>query len=187
MINTSTEKTCPSCETLKPIDLFNSQGKYCKPCHNEKGKQWRLANAAKSKTSKRAYMLRVRKTEHFKQKQREHSKNYYVNHRETQKARTRNWERRYVEKIGQFILEYLLRNPCIDCGESNPVKLSFDHVRGTKSFNIGEASTLKRSESIIIDEIAKCEVRCFNCHMFKTAKDGNFIGYRLWAKHVESI
>ena len=40
------QKWCPRCETAKPVDEFprnksgrNGRGAYCKPCHNEKGKE----------------------------------------------------------------------------------------------------------------------------------------------------
>jgi hypothetical protein len=49
--------------------------------------------------------------------------------------------------------------------------LQFDHVRGTKvdtiSGLIADRASLKRIES----EIAKCEIRCANCHSRKTARE----------------
>ena len=40
--------------------------------------------------------------------------------------------------IKNWIYDYLLSNPCIDCGETNPMKLEFDH-KENKHFNIGKA------------------------------------------------
>jgi hypothetical protein len=69
----------------------------------------------------------------------------------------------------RIIWEYLLAHPCVDCGESDPIVLEFDHVRGDKS---GDISNLARGEFTtkrLINEIEKCEVRCANCHRRKTA------------------
>lgn len=72
-------------------------------------------------------------------------------------------------KVNRFIKNYLSKNPCIDCGEKDPLVLEFDHVRGRKK---GGISDLKRySSKILLKEIAKCEVRCANCHRRKTLKD----------------
>ena len=65
--------------------------------------------------------------------------------------------------------EFLIEQACVDCGEADPIVLEFDHVRGTKQDNvstlIGRAFSWKR----ILEEVAKCEVRCANCHRRKTA------------------
>src|ERR1700677_2631076 len=45
------QKMCPACETPKDINEFNSQGKYCKPCHAKNGKRWRLHNRRANKES----------------------------------------------------------------------------------------------------------------------------------------
>ncbi len=46
--------------------------------------------------------------------------------------------------------------------------LEFDHLKD-KAFNIG-ASLSGRSWASILDEIAKCEVVCANCHRRRTAR-----------------
>jgi len=51
--------------------------------------------------------------------------------------------------------------PCRDCGSSfPPYVLDFDHVRGTKLFNL--SAGLRRSELSILTEAAKCEIVCAN-------------------------
>jgi hypothetical protein len=78
-----------------------------------------------------------------------------------------------------FITEYLAANPCVDCGEADPVVLEFDHVRGQKrkvmSTLVAEGYSLKA----IKEEIAKCDVVCANCHRRRTAHRGNFYKIRL--------
>lgn len=67
-----------------------------------------------------------------------------------------------------FILEYLEANPCVDCGEADPVVLEFDH-RGDKRCSVSDAVRKGLGQKTIAAEIAKCDVRCANCHRRKTA------------------
>lgn len=79
----------------------------------------------------------------------------------SQRARSRN--RKYVD-------DYLRTHPCMDCGENEIDLLDFDHVRGEKitevSILVGNAARLWKLEQ----EIAKCDVRCANCHRRITAR-----------------
>lgn len=56
-------KMCPRCKTEYPLEFFNSQKKYCKPCHFENGKEWREANREKDKESKVKYHKTKREAE----------------------------------------------------------------------------------------------------------------------------
>lgn len=47
--------------------------------------------------------------------------------------------------------------------------LEFDHVTGTKSFDVGQCLPRYAWESIL-DEIEKCEVVCASCHRRRTAR-----------------
>ena len=76
----------------------------------------------------------------------------------------------YRERNRQKIWGYLLSHPCVDCGENDPIVLEFDHVRGDKVDNVSRL-TQSVSWSKVEEEIAKCDVRCANCHKRKTAKD----------------
>lgn len=75
------------------------------------------------------------------------------------------------------VLIYLQQNGCIDCGEKNPICLDFDHVTGTKSYNISEMVSNSFSLKKIFQEIEKCVVRCSNCHRKRTAKENNRYSY----------
>lgn len=79
-------------------------------------------------------------------------------------------------KLGQaVILETLSKSPCVDCGETDPVVLDFDHIRGKKSANVCEMVRRGHSVDSIRSEIDKCEVRCANCHRRATAaRAGNW-------------
>lgn len=82
--------------------------------------------------------------------------------------------------IKNWIFDYLLCNPCIDCGETNPLKLEFDH-RNNKHFNIGKSFIGKAKDiEIVKSEIAKCDVRCSSCHRVKTHKEQNTWKYQIY-------
>jgi hypothetical protein len=65
-------------------------------------------------------------------------------------------------KHTRYLIEYFATHPCVDCGESDPVVLEFDHL-GDKEFDIGHALP-NRSWQSILAKIEKCEVVCRNCH-----------------------
>lgn len=66
------------------------------------------------------------------------------------------------------IVEYLTTHPCIDCGERDPLVLQFDHVTGAKTAAVTAMIHLANWDRIV-GEIAKCVVRCANCHHRKTS------------------
>jgi hypothetical protein len=69
-----------------------------------------------------------------------------------------------------FISEYFKTHPCVDCGESDPIVLDFDHVRGEKLYDVSRAVNQGYRLWKVIQEIEKCEVRCANCHRRITHK-----------------
>lgn len=75
------------------------------------------------------------------------------------------------------VYEYLRQHPCVDCSTDDPVVLTFDHVRGQKRWTISDMVKHSWGLKTIFDEIEKCEVRCFNCHM---KKDSLRRGSRKW-------
>jgi hypothetical protein len=99
----------------------------------------------------------------------EYDKEYYQ-----KSAGRRDWQRNKNEESRarnkEYVWKTLEQSPCVDCGEDDPTVLQFDHVRGEK-LN-GVMTMVQQSVSIkkLKEEIAKCEVRCANCHMRATAK-----------------
>ena len=83
-----------------------------------------------------------------------------------------------VEKIG--IMSWILIGniksecSCIDCGCSDIRVLEFDHVRGKKHNSVSRLLATAASWEKISIEIAKCEVRCANCHRLKTIERGGW-------------
>lgn len=72
-----------------------------------------------------------------------------------------------------FLMAYFRDHPCVDCEETDPVVLEFDHLRD-KKFAISEGLQGRRWQDVL-DEIAKCDVVCANCHRRRTALRGGFI------------
>jgi ArsR family metal-binding transcriptional regulator len=86
----------------------------------------------------------------------------------------------------RLIYEYLLTHPCVDCGEPDPIVLDFDHVLGVKHRAVCVLLRGAHKWETILKEIAKCVVRCANCHRRKTAKQFNYLRYKLWCARSES-
>jgi len=84
---------------------------------------------------------------------------------------------RLLRQRTEWLLDYFLLHPCVDCGQSDPVVLEFDHPEGDKEFNISY-ELLNRPWQEITAEIRKCDVVCVNCHRIRTARKGGFRRYR---------
>lgn len=77
-----------------------------------------------------------------------------------------------IKKIRAAILEYRQTHPCVDCGENDPIVLDFDHrIRKDKQFSIANATSITVSIETLRAEMAKCDIRCANCHRRKTYKE----------------
>ena len=76
-----------------------------------------------------------------------------------------------LERVA-YLLDSFERHPCTDCGERDPLVLEFDHV-ADKQFSIA-TGLLRRPWQAVLDEMAKCEVVCANCHRRRTVKRGGF-------------
>jgi hypothetical protein len=93
--------------------------------------------------------------------------------RESKNKRIRDAKKRN----GLYVFQYLKNHPCVDCGESDPIVLEFDHQH-SKERNVSDLLRGSYSLKKVILEIDKCEVRCANCHRRKTAKQFNWYQYR---------
>ena len=92
------------------------------------------------------------------------NKQYYL-----KKAKIRN--NRVKLEIISYLKQYLSKNHCVDCGESDIAVLEFDHKGEAPKFKAVSAMIRARfSFTKIQEEIDKCEIRCANCHRRKTAK-----------------
>ncbi len=73
-----------------------------------------------------------------------------------------------IRRAREFITLYFASHPCVDCGKTDPMILTFDHVRGEKRDNVADMVLKGLSVAAIAEEISKCDVVCFNCHSLRT-------------------
>ncbi len=95
---------------------------------------------------------------HYQANKLEHNRRRYLN------------QLRYARENRARLREYLSAKRCVDCGEDDPLVLDCDHVRGSKEFNIANGISQYCWKRIEL-ELAKCDVRCSNCHRRKTARE----------------
>lgn len=69
-----------------------------------------------------------------------------------------------------YVRGLLTISECVDCGIRDPVVLEFDHRRDKQ----GDVTTMAKAACSLRrlkDEIAKCEIRCSNCHRRRTVAE----------------
>src|SRR2546425_3751307 len=116
--------------------------------------------------------------------QRDYTNEWYSRNRQRQIANAKIRNRHATADLKKRVREYLLDHPCVDCGESDPQVLDFDHLRDKRA-NLSALVQYAVSWKAVENEIAKCEVRCANCHRRRTARNGGF--YRARATEIARI
>ena len=137
-------KTCSKCKEVKPLADF----------HRNRAKSDGRASYCKP-------CMKIRNYAYYRNTPERNTQRQASRERSKAAARTLVWS-------------YLTSHPCVDCGNPDPVVLEFDHVRGEKVRSISEMVCRGTSAAIIEEEIAKCEVRCANCHRRATALRGSW-------------
>jgi hypothetical protein len=97
---------------------------------------------------------------------------HYNSHKQYYLDKARRNEINTIIENRKNIMEYLYTHPCVDCGETDPLVLEFDHIKD-KYRTISIMVLRKYPWNKIYNEIQKCEVRCANCHRRKTSIDFN--------------
>ena len=99
-------------------------------------------------------------------------KAYRLSLSDEEKERKKGVERTRRLKLKQSVVDYLKEHPCVECGKRNPIVLQFDHIDpSTKVMAVSALVARGASPKKVFAEIAKCEVRCGNCHAVKTSDD----------------
>jgi hypothetical protein len=100
-----------------------------------------------------------------KSDQRPYNVAYYAAHRDEEIERVRVRQAATLE-----FLRDLRRRPCQDCGGTFPPwVMDFDHRDPReKKFSILEGRDQLKSRAALLEEIAKCDIVCANCHAVRT-------------------
>lgn len=93
---------------------------------------------------------------------------WYQKNKESHYRKTRIHHKRYLSDRKAFLDQIKAESGCVDCGIKNPIVLDFDHIGGTKSYNISRGRAMGLSKASLLIEIRKCQVRCANCHRIVT-------------------
>lgn len=119
--------------------------------------------------------LEVRKAfaKRYRDAHRVQAKIYMYQWRSTNASKLQGYRERWDKNIRKpnhdKVIEYFKTHPCVDCGESDPVVLQFDHTNPL----VKRASVSRLIDSSywenVLKEIDKCVVRCANCHTRRTA------------------
>ena len=153
MATTATEpsatKMCTGCGLPKPIDEFPVK-------HKKRGTRGTRCRACRS-----AY-----------------AKWHYQQNRESYLARTKKSRHRGRDAFWFWLVNYLRSHHCVDCGEADPLVLQFDHRDGTEKVETIGSMISHSSWTTFLAEVAKCDVRCANCHRVRTAQQFN------WSKWI---
>lgn len=149
-------KVCKSCRAIKLTTEFHLQGRgerdsHCAECRRRRERE----EHRQTLSPERRAGLEQRDAESPEQRE-----------NRLQRSRAVSWRARREKK--RSIMLAHKRRPCSDCGGIfHPDAMEFDHREG----KVGEVSSLvmKCGTQKILDEIAKCDLVCANCHRVRTA------------------
>lgn len=109
--------------------------------------------------------------------------NYIKNNKEKRKQTVRKWVNKNTDRMREHWRKYnknnsdklyalmisLKQNPCMDCGNSFPhYVMDFDHRDPATKHHCVSRVNKFRTEKKLLEEIAKCDLVCSNCHRIRT-------------------
>lgn len=153
-------KICQDCN-LEFIPTSLKQVCCSKKCNMNK---WRKLNPEKCKEQQKRNDLKRKGINRYNSEVR---KNWYKQKKEDPNwvNKINNQAKKRSSSIKTFLKEYKLLYGCKDCGyKQHHVGLDFDHIIGTKNFNVCLSKSITEAKK----EIKKCEVVCANCHRIRT-------------------
>jgi hypothetical protein len=109
------------------------------------------------------------------------NREYYI-----RKAKARN--ARTSAEVRDWLLNYLAQHPCVDCGTPDTRVLEFDHRDpAQKRAEVSVLASNGYSVRTVKDEVAKCDVRCANCHTIRTREQGGWWRSEECARHDSNV
>jgi len=139
-----TTRICTGCGLPKPIDEFPIK-------HKTRGTRRTRCRACRSAYGKLHY---------------QRNRDEYLARANARRTRGRGRSNKYWS----YLMSYLQAHPCVDCGETDPLVLQFDHRDGTTKIDTVGTMVNRANWNTLLAEIAKCDVRCANCHRLRTAQ-----------------
>jgi len=107
-----------------------------------------------------------------------YSKTHYKENSKYYKAKSIRNSKSAILENRTYLKEFLENNPCVDCGFSDIRALQFDHEDPLNNSKAPRVSSLiKGSLKRLKEEVAKCSVRCANCHFIKTREQMGWDAY----------
>jgi hypothetical protein len=99
---------------------------------------------------------------------------YIKNHTPTSRAGRRRYKAEAKRQGKALLSAYLATHPCVDCGEKDPIVLAFHHRNPAEKLGavVDLITRLQSNRTVLLAEIAKCDVLCANCHLRRHAADG---------------
>ena len=144
------EKKCTNCLRVKPVDEFHCKKKDVR----RNGRCSKCIN--------------------------KYCKTHYEKNKEKYKAKARIHNQRYIREGRMFVRGLKMSNSCVECFESHPDVLEFDHVEpSTKNTDVSYMAQHAYSLKTIEEEIAKCILLCANCHRKRTALQKDWYQYNI--------
>lgn len=148
--------------------------KICSTCGEEKS----FAEFSKNKAKKDNLQVSCKKCCNKRHR------DYYAKNNERQRKQINKARKIRLVQNKRIMFEFLMNNPCTDCGETDPRVLEFDHQRD-KTKNVSSMLNQGYSQKKIKEEIDKCLVRCANCHRRKTAIDQEWYSHKLFLENIQ--
>lgn len=101
--------------------------------------------------------------------QRAYFKQRYQDNKQSMIADAKARKDKLVARLQSYVRLLKETTPCADCSRIYPFwVMDFDHRPGeVKKFGIAQVRKWT-SEKVLLDEIAKCDIVCANCHRART-------------------
>lgn len=113
---------------------------------------------------------RTRASDGLQSRCRDCARAWYLANGEAHRRNVRRRNDQVRRDVRLLLAAYLEEHPCVDCGESDLRVLDLDHEDPAgKTAAIGKMIVDALSWQRIEEEIAKCSVRCANCHRRRTS------------------
>jgi len=136
------------------VIIVDMEKKICPRCKKKK----QTTEFTKSKSRKDGLSV------YCKECQRRYVRSHYQKNTEYYKNKAekrRKAQRKKLQQLAQKAKDV----PCVDCGKRYPYYvMDFDHVRGEKILEVAKLVARTVSVKRLLDEIAKCDAVCSNCH-----------------------